>query len=79
MLDKKLREMMERIEKLERSDDSFKHNLMGQLKEENQKIMSVIKKLIQKLQEEREEETVAAAAEPKKKGACFICNDPGLR
>ena len=36
MLDKKLREMIERMEKLERSDDSFKHNLMGQLKEENQ-------------------------------------------
>ena len=68
MLDKKLREMMERIEKLERSDDSFKHNLMGQLKEENQKIVSVIEKLIQKLQEEREEET--AAAEPKKNLEC---------
>ena len=46
MLDKKLKEMIERIEKLERSDDSFKHNLMGQLKEENQIIVSVIEKLI---------------------------------
>ena len=67
MLDKKLREMIERIEKLERSDDGFKHNLMGQLKEENQKIVSVIDKLIQKLQEEREEKTAAAAADLRKK------------
>ena len=62
------------MKKLERSDDSFKHNLMGQLKEENEKIVSVITGLIEKLQEEREEET---ATEPKKKGVCFICNDPG--
>ena len=55
-----------RIEKAERSDDSFKHNLMGQVKEENEKIVSVITGLIEKLQEEREEET---ATEPKKKGA----------
>ena len=37
MLDKKLREMMERIEKLERSDDSFKQKLMGEMKDQNEK------------------------------------------
>ena len=47
---------------------------MGQVKEENEKIVSVITGLIEKLQEEREGET---ATEPKKKGVCFICNDPG--
>ena len=74
MLDKEFKKVIQRIEKAERSDDSFKHNLMGQVKEENEKIVSVITGLIEKLQEKREEET---ATEPKKKGACFICNDPG--
>ena len=81
MLDKNLREMTERMEKWERSDDSFRHNLTGKVKEENEKIVSVIEGLIKKLQEEREEEENTAAggtaAEPKKKGACFICQDPG--
>ena len=76
MLDKKLREMTERMDKWERSDDSFRHNLTGQVKEDNEKIVSVIKGLIKKLQEEREQEETAAQ-EPKKKGVCFICEDPG--
>ena len=46
MLDKKLREMTERMEKWERSDDSFRHNLTGQVKEENEKIVSFTKGLI---------------------------------
>ena len=33
--------------------------------------------MVQKLQEEREENEAAAAEEPKKRGACFICEDPG--
>ena len=74
MLDKEFKKVIQRIEKAERSDDSFKHNLMGQVKEENEKIVSVITGLIEKLQEEREEET---ATEPKKKDVCFICNEPG--
>ena len=60
MLDKKLREMTERMEKWERSDDSFRHNLTGQVKEDNEKIVSVIEGLISKLQEEREQEETAA-------------------
>ena len=77
MLDKKLREMTERIDKWERSDDSFRHNLTGQVKEDHQKIVSAIEALLKKLQEEREQEETAAAQEPKKKGACFICSDSG--
>ena len=75
MLDKKLREMTERMDKWERSDDSFRHNLTGQVKE---KIVSVIEGLIKKLQEERkQEETTPVAQEPKKRGVCFICEVPG--
>ena len=37
--------------------------------------MSVIEGLIKNLQEERDQKE--AAAEPKKRGACFICQDPG--
>ena len=40
MLDKKLREMTERIYKQELADSTFKHNLMGDMKEQNQKIVS---------------------------------------
>ena len=74
LIAQKFKEIRERIDKQELADSTFKHNLMGQLKEENEKIVSVIEGLIRKLQEEREQET---AAEPKKKGACFICQDPG--
>ena len=63
------------MEKWERSDASFRNNLTGQVKEDHQQLVSVIEGLIKNLQEEREQEE--AAAEPKKKGACFICQDPG--
>nr|XP_022307990.1 uncharacterized protein LOC111113993 [Crassostrea virginica] len=76
MLDKKLREMIERMDTWEKSDDSFRHNLTGQVKEENEKIVSAIEALLKKLQEERDQEETAAH-EPKKKGVCFICEDPG--
>ena len=79
MLDKKLREMTERMENWERSDDSFRHNLSGQVKEDHQKLIGAVEALIKKLEEEREEkeETTAAPEPEKKRGACFICSDPG--
>ena len=78
--DKKLREITERMDKWERDQDSFRHNFTSQVKEDNQKLISTMEGILQNLQEEREkkEETTAAAVpEPKKKGACFICSDPG--
>ena len=74
LMDKELTRVRERMDKWERSDDSFRHNLTGQVKEDHEKIVSVIEGLLKKLQEEREQEETA---EPKKKGACFICQDPG--
>ena len=66
MLDKKLREMVERMEKWERDEDSFKHNLTSQVKEDNKKIVSAIEALLKKLDEQRdqEEEEETAAEEP---------------
>ena len=78
------------MEKWERDDDSFRHNLYTQVKEDNAKLQSVIedllyktdeerKEILEKLEKEIEEKEAAAAAaapEPKKKGACFICSDP---
>ena len=74
LIAKHFKEIRERIEKAELSDATCKHNLMGEMKDQNEKIVNVITGLIQKLQEEREEDT---ATETKKKGVCFICNDPG--
>lgn len=74
LIAKHFKEIRKRIEKAELSDATYKHNLMGEMKDQNEKIVSVITGLIQKLREEREEDT---ATETKKKGACFICNDPG--
>ena len=77
MLNKKLRQMVERMEKWERDDNSFRHNLTSQVKEDHQQLVRVIEGLIKNLQEEREQEETTAAPEPKKKGVCFICSDPG--
>ena len=79
--DKKLREITERMDKWEIDQDSFRHNFTSQVKEDNQKLISTMEGILQNLQEEREKkEEIAAAAAPepeKKRGACFICSDPG--
>nr|XP_022311303.1 uncharacterized protein LOC111116594 [Crassostrea virginica] len=88
IIDKEFIKVRERMEKWERDDDSFRHNLTGQVKEDNEKLISVIedllhksdeerKEILEKLEQEREEKEAAAAEEPKKRGACFICQDPG--
>ena len=76
MMDKKLREMTERMDKWERDQDSFRHNFTSQVKEDHQKLIGAVEALIKKLEEEREETTAAPEPE-KKRGACFICKDPG--
>ena len=40
IIDKELMKVRERTDKQELADSTFKHNLMGQLKEENEKIVS---------------------------------------
>ena len=57
LIAKHFKEIRERIEKAELSDATCKHNLMGEMKDQNEKIVSVITGLIQKLQEEREEDS----------------------
>ena len=81
IIDKQFLKIGDRMDKWERSDDSFRHNLYTQVKEDNQKLLGTMEGILKNLQEEREEkeeqEPAVAAQEPKKKGACFICNDPG--
>ena len=68
MMDKKLREMTERIEKWERDQDSFRHNFTTQVKEDHQQLISTMEGILKNLQEEREKkEETTAAPEPKKK------------
>ena len=77
IIDKEFIKVRERMEKWERDDDSFRHNFTSQVKEDNQKLISTMEGILKNLQEEREKEETTAAPEPKKKGACFICEDPG--
>ena len=61
--------------------ESTKH-LRDIIKDQNQQLITVMQGILENLQKEREErereekeETVVE--EPKKRGACFICQDPG--
>ena len=77
MIAQKFKAQKEKVEEAERNDDSFKHNLMSQMKEQNEKIVSAIMKLLEKVQEERDGGTpIENKGGQKRKGACFICQDP---
>ena len=78
---KRFKEITEYHESQELKEKSFQHCIMDVVKEQHEKLTNTLEGILQNLQEEREkkEETIAAAApEPeKKRGACFICSDPG--
>ena len=72
IIDKELMKVRERIDKQELADTTFKHNLMGDIKDQNQKIVSVIEGLLKKCKRKenkrillsnlRKKESVSSAA-----------------
>ena len=86
LLADKFKEVRQKIDEKERDANSFTHNLMTKMKEQNDKIVSAIIKLLEKVQEERDGSSVttpiknsssSSSSGQKRKGVCFICQDPG--
>ena len=74
ILEKMMMGIMEKHDTQELKEDTFKHSILAVVKEQNQELITVMEGILQNLQEET---AAAAVEEPKKRGACFICQDPG--
>ena len=84
MLDRKLREIIqENLADVQRDNVLMFDKKLREITEQNQQLITEMEGILTNLQKEREEKeeeqetAVAAVEEPKKKGACFICQDPG--
>ena len=85
LLAEKFKEVRQKIDEKERNANSFNPNLMTKMKKQNDKIVSAVIKLLEKVQEERDGSSVttpiknsssSSSSEQKRKGVCFICQNP---
>ena len=78
MLDRKLREIIqENLADVQRDNVLMFDKKLREITEQNQQLITVMEGILQNLQKEREEKEETVVEEPKKRGACFICQDPG--